>query len=228
MAAFGEVVLCSGIPTQALLSAILGLAGLGSAASLEEPSLPFVSSLILADTFLIIALMIWLMKRRGESPRLLWLGSKPVRQEAFMGILLVPLIFMTVVVLLNAIRLTAPWLHNVPDNPLESLARGGPVNAALFGVVAIVGGGVREELQRAFLLRRFEQHLGGSAVGVLVLSVGFGLGHYLQGWDAAITTGVLGAIWAIVYLRRRSSVAPLVSHAGFNSLEILRVALIGG
>ena len=31
----------------------------------------------------------------------------------------------------------------------------------------------------------------------------------------------------MVYLRRRSSVAPIVSHAGFNSLEVLRVALIG-
>ncbi len=35
----------------------------------------------------------------------------------------------------------------------------------------------------------------------------------------------LGAFWAILYLRRRSSVAPIVSHAGFNALEILRVSL---
>jgi membrane protease YdiL (CAAX protease family) len=42
-----------------------------------------------------------------------------------------------------------------------------------------------------------------------------------------ITTGALGAFWAVVYLRRRSSVAPIISHAGFNSLEILRVAILG-
>jgi membrane protease YdiL (CAAX protease family) len=95
----------------------------------------------------------------------------------------------------------------------------------MFAMVAIVAGGIREELQRAFLLRRFEQHLGGPAVGVLVLSVAFGLAHQLQGWDVGITTGALGAFWAIVYLRRRSSVAPIVSHAGFNTLEILRVTL---
>ena len=97
----------------------------------------------------------------------------------------------------------------------------------MLGVIAIVAGGVREELQRAFLLQRFEQHLGGATVGVVVLSTAFGLGHLLQGWDAVIATGVLGAFWAVVYLRRRSSVAPMVSHAGFNSLEVLRVA-IGG
>jgi hypothetical protein len=34
-------------------------------------------------------------------------------------------------------------------------------------------------------------------------------------------------VWAVIYLRRRSSVAPLVSHAGFNSLEVLRIAIVG-
>lgn len=97
----------------------------------------------------------------------------------------------------------------------------------MLGVIAILAGGVREELQRAFLLRRFEQHLGGPAIGVLVLSTAFGLGHIPQGWDAVIATGLLGVFWAVVYLRRRSSIAPMVSHAGFNSLEVLRLALMG-
>jgi uncharacterized protein len=132
-----------------------------------------------------------------------------------------------VVVLLNALRLWAPWLHNVETNPLEDLASGGAMNAGLFAVVAIFAGGVREELQRAFLLHRFEQYLGGAWLGVVLLSIAFGLGHFVQGWDAAITTGTLGAFWAVIYLRRRSSMAPVVSHAGFNSLEILRVAVMG-
>jgi membrane protease YdiL (CAAX protease family) len=42
-----------------------------------------------------------------------------------------------------------------------------------------------------------------------------------------ITTALLGAFWAAVYLRRRSVIAPVVSHAGFNTLEVLRVALLG-
>ena len=48
-----------------------------------------------------------------------------------------------------------------------------------------------------------------------------------EGWDAAITTGALGAFWAVLYLKRRSAVAPIVSHAGFNTAEILRVLLVG-
>jgi uncharacterized protein len=112
----------------------------------------------------------------------------------------------------------------VPANPLEQLAAS-PGEAALLALVAILAGGVREELQRAFLLRRFEQHLGGAWLGLIVLSAAFGLGHYVQGWDAVIVTGTLGAFWALVYLKRRSSIAPMISHATFNSLEILRVAI---
>jgi membrane protease YdiL (CAAX protease family) len=86
---------------------------------------------------------------------------------------------------------------------------------------------VREELQRVFLLQRFEYHLGGAGVGVVVLSTAFGLGHAVQGWDAVIGTGVLGVVWSLLYLRRRSVLAPMVSHSGFNALEVLRVAIMG-
>jgi membrane protease YdiL (CAAX protease family) len=60
-----------------------------------------------------------------------------------------------------------------------------------------------------------------------VISTAFGLGHLMQGWDAVITTGTLGAFWAWMYMRRRSSIGPIASHAGFNSLEILRLAVLG-
>jgi hypothetical protein len=59
-------------------------------------------------------------------------------------------------------------------------------------VVLVVAGGIREEVQRAFLLRRFEQWLGGPVVGVIVASIGFGAGHIIQGRDVAVVTGCSG------------------------------------
>jgi membrane protease YdiL (CAAX protease family) len=205
---------------------LLGLAGLTALEPSGQLSLPFVVVLSLADTVLLVILMALLTRAHGESVVALWTGRRPVRPEALFGLILVPLVFLSVVVLLNVMRIFAPWLHNVETNPLEQLAAT-PMAAAAFMLVAIFAGGVREELQRAFLLRRFERHLGGTMFGVIVLSLAFGLGHFVQGWDAVIITAVLGAFWAIVYLRRRSSVAPVVSHAGFNALEILRVAAVG-
>ena len=224
--AIAEIILCSSVPTQLALGVLLRLAGMSPLNAEGQLSLAFVLVLSIADTVLLIALMVILTRAQGDTASELWLGRRrPLREIAY-GLLLVPVVFTMVVLLLNGLRFAAPWLHNVTINPLEQLAST-PGQAALFAVVAIFAGGVREELQRAFLLRRFERHLGGALVGVIVLSVGFGLGHIVQGWDAVITTGVLGAFWATVYLRRRSSIAPLVSHSGFNSLEVLRVATFG-
>jgi membrane protease YdiL (CAAX protease family) len=224
--AVAEIILCSSVPTQVTIGALLALAGVGPLDASGELSLSFVLILSLADTVALIALMVALTRSHGESVAALWRGSRPVAREVRVGLVLIPAVFLTVVVLLNVLRLVAPWLHNVPTNPLEQLAAT-PREAAVFAIVAILAGGVREELQRAFLLQRFVRYLGGPAVGVIVLSVAFGAGHYMQGWDAVLVTAVLGAFWAIVYQRRGSVVAPVVNHAGFNSLEVLRVATFG-
>jgi membrane protease YdiL (CAAX protease family) len=189
-------------------------------------SLPFVLYLSIADTVVLITLMVLLARAHGDSVRALWLGDRPVTREALVGALLIPVVFLMVVVVLNLLQLVAPWLHNVPTNPLEQLAAT-PGQAAILAIVVILAGGVREELQRAFLLQRFVRYLGGPAVGVILLSIAFGAGHWMQGWDAVLTTGLLGAVWAVVYLRRGSSVAPIVSHSGFNAFEVLRAAIVG-
>jgi len=222
-----EVLLCSSLPTQIVIGQLLAAIGLDPRTDSGQLSPPFAFALLLIDSVVLTTLMVILTRAHRESPRALWLGDRSIVREFGLGLALVPLVFLIVGLLMTGLMRLVPGLHNVTENPIEQLATGGPHHAAMLGVIAVLAGGVREELQRAFLLRRFEQHLGGPFVGVIVLSIAFGLGHYPQGWDAVIATGVLGAIWAIVYLRRRSSVAPIVSHAGFNSLEVLRVALTG-
>lgn len=218
-----EVLLCSSVPTQLSIGKLMQIAGW----TLDPvPSLSAVVVLSSIDTVVLIAMMVVLTHAHGERVRDLWLGRRRVWTEAGLGLALVIPAFLIVAVVMTLLMKLVPVLHNVPNNPLEELATGGPQEAAMLGVVAVLAGGVREELQRAFLLQRFERHLGGATVGVIVLSTAFGLGHLLQGRDAAITTGVLGAFWAIVYLRRRSSIAPMISHSGFNALEVLRVAII--
>jgi len=226
LVAIAEIVLCSSVPTQLLVGGLLGMAGWLPTDETGQLSLAFVLVLSLTDTLLLIGLMILLTRAHGESVAELWLGRRRVLSEALYGAKLIPVVFFVVIAVLSALRVVAPWLQNVPTNPLEQLA-GTPGQALVFGVVAIFAGGVREEMQRAFLLQRFERHLGGAYIGVVLLSLGFGLGHIVQGWDAVITTALLGAFWALLYLRRRSTIAPLVSHAGFNAVEVLRVAVWG-
>jgi membrane protease YdiL (CAAX protease family) len=223
LVAISEMAVCSGFPTQIVLAILFRGAGLADLTSDGQISLPFVAVVSLADTALLLGLMLWFLQAGGQTGRQLWLGTRPPLGEIARGVLLTPMILAGVGLVLLAIQQWAPQLHSVPINPLEALARRGAMDAAILGVVAVVAGALREELQRAFLIDRFERHVGPAWVGVVVLSALFGLGHVLQGWDATIATGLLGACWAVIYLKRRSILMPLVSHALFNSLEIVRM-----
>jgi len=221
--ALGQIALCSSLPTQLVVAWMLRLTGWPALGTDGALTLGFVVALSLCDTALLIGLMVWLVRSRSESLSALWLGSRPIVREARLGILCLPAVFGIEVALLLAMRAVAPQLHNVDINPFQALAGHSVTDAVLLILVAILAGGFREELQRAFLLDRFERSLGPAWLGVVLLSAAFGLGHLLQGRDAAVATGALGAFWAIVYLRRRSVVAPLVSHALFDSLQVLQI-----
>ena len=222
--AWAEIVLCSGYPTQLSLGLLIQASGLPPIRADGSLSGSFVFALSLLDTVLLLTLIVWLIKRRGERLREVFFGDRPVAPEIGFGFLALPAIVTIVVVLMTAIRVGAPSLHNVPDNPLEGLLDS-QTGLLAFLFVVIVAGGLREELQRAFQLHRFRTDLGSRGMGVLITSLAFGLGHTLQGWDAAILTGALGATWGLMFLTRRSAIAPIVSHSLFNSGELLRAFL---
>jgi membrane protease YdiL (CAAX protease family) len=227
VAAALEVILCSGFPTQIIVLTILST--FGYKARLADGSLSphFVFALTLIDTALLVGLVLFFLRSHRESPRLVFLGERPVGRELLFGVALIPASFFVVVGVLIVVQFVMPSLRNVPHNPLQDLAQT-RVDAIAFALVVMVAGGVREEIQRAFVLRRFEQYLGGGVTGLVIFSMIFGLGHLEQGYDVAIATAVLGAFWGAIYLRRRSILGPMVGHAGFNLAQVVKFVTIGG
>ena len=134
---------------------------------------------------------------------------------------MLPAVFMFVLLVLVGVLRFAPELHNVARNPLEDMLRNRH-DALIFAAVVMIAGGVREEIQRGFIVHRFGQYLGGPGWGIAIYSVFFGLGHIEQGYDAAIATGLLGVLWGLLYVARRSIIAPMVSHAGFNLAQLAK------
>jgi membrane protease YdiL (CAAX protease family) len=222
-AAWVEILLCSGYPSQLLVGQLLVLAGLRPLLPDGDLSGTFVFALSLIDTLVLLSLIVFLLLRRHERPMQVFFGRLRPAGEVAAGFVSLPMVLAIVIALTVGIRRVAPGLHNVPDNPLEGLVGEG-LSLGLFLIVVIVAGGVREELQRAFLLHRF-RNLGMPWMGLAISSVAFGLGHTLQGFDAAVITGVLGAIWGAMYLARGGALASMVSHSLFNSGELLRIFL---
>jgi membrane protease YdiL (CAAX protease family) len=225
VAAALEVILCSGFPTQLVIVTVMSTFGLHMTLGDGRLSAGFVFTLTLADTVLLVALIAFFFRAHRESMRVELFGARTRWRDVMLGIALVPASFFLVVFVLLLLQVTIPALRNVPHNPLADMVKT-RTDAVLFALVAMIGGGVREEIQRGFVLRRFEQYLGGGAVGLLLFSAVFGLGHVEQGRDVALATAVLGAFWGAIYLRRRTVAPAMIGHAGFNLAQIIKFAVL--
>jgi len=216
-----QVIIVCGIPTQLLITGILTTVlppfGLDQAGL----SFGFFAILTLADTILVVLLIHLFLRATGERPADVFVGSRPIRGEVLRGLALVPVVFLGVTGIVLSLRALVPWTHTVAENPFESFL-GSPMKAAVFVVVVVLGGGVREELQRAFVLHRFAQRLGGVRVGLAIFSLTFGALHLGQGVDIAIAVGLLGFLWGVLYVRRRSAVLAMVNHGAFDAVQVVQ------
>jgi membrane protease YdiL (CAAX protease family) len=215
----------SGIPTQVVVTVVLMLGfGLYPYETGDRLSLEFFAMLSFIDTALVALLILLFLTLNGEHSRDVFIGPRSVPREIVRGLLLVPAAFVGVTLIVLTVRAIAPSLQTVPDNPLTQFMRS-PLEAGIFVVVVVLAGGVREELQRTFVLSRFRHMRRGLPVVLVGYSVLFGLLHYDQGWDAAIGVGLLGLFWGVLYLKRRSAIMSMTNHAAFNAVQVIAQAL---
>lgn len=223
-----QVVLACGIPSQilagALLIVLMRVDVTGPELQRRLMSLEFISTMQLIDTALIALMIRVFLEISGEDSRSVFLGRIPLLKETLRGLALVPLIVIGVASLVALLRYAAPWLHTVKESPIQAYMQN-PFDASIFLVVVVLGGGIKEELIRAFVLHRFDQGLGGIRLGLVLFSIMFGLLHFDQGWDVAIAIGVLGLFWGLIYIKRKSAWMNMVSHAGFNAANVAQVMI---
>jgi len=219
-----EILLALGIATDQLALLILSPLGIATDPLRSVKTLAGVTTL---SSCLLLALLGVLLRLRGEAPMPLLLGARRAfRGEVARGLILLPLIFLAVYYLKSVFRHLLPGLYSGEKNVLEELMRG-PGDLVLFLAVALFSGGIREEIQRGFVIRRFEEGLGPARLGAFLYAVFFGFGHLVQGRDEAIIAGILGLLWGLVFAVRRSVVAPMISHGLYDALELIRYYAFG-
>ena len=179
------------------------------------------------NKLLILGGLAVLLRLAGEGGEALGLRRAGWRRQVALGLGIGAVMFLFFNVALTSVL---QGLFPTSSAPRRSVMAffADPANLLVWLPIGILGGGLVEELERIFVITRFERWLGraGLWLGIAASSVVFGLAHLYQGPGAALSTGVSGFVLALVYLRRRAALEPIVAHATADVLAILAATFL--
>lgn len=212
-----EVLLLSGFISGFLAMIPFSLRGGINGPDLKDPQA--LNGFIMLEALIALLLVMLILKMHGQTMESLGLRRERSVPHVLVGLGLVPILFLASVAVSEAFRVHLPRYY-MDRNPLVDTIRT-PRDLTLFLISALFAGGIKEEVQRAFILVRFQRHLGGATLGLVLWSIVFGAGHYIQGLQGAIIAGLFGLMFGITYLVRRNLIAPIVAHAAYDTAALL-------
>jgi uncharacterized protein len=173
----------------------------------------------------LVSLILFFLWRNGENVERVGWSLRHAGREAALGVaLFVPFVFGATLLERGLLRVGL----SRPATPLPSFLQARSAAELLLAVVLVAVVALAEEtIFRGYLMLRFQAVLRGSARAVLLSSVIFSLGHGYEGSVGLVTVGVMGAVFAIIYLWRRSLVAPIVMHFLQDFLSIVLLPFLG-
>lgn len=175
---------------------------------------------LMADTAFMALIIAFFLRQRQERFSDLGFRTRRLGRSVASGLLMVPVLFVITGVGSYVFKTLLPD-YAMSKNPMLEVIQT-PRDLAFFLASGVVGGGVREELQRAFVLTRFQKYLFGAWPGLLLWSAFFGYMHFdLQGLQGAVITGLLGLCFGMVFLAQRNIYGPVVGHAVYNTISLL-------
>jgi membrane protease YdiL (CAAX protease family) len=214
-----EILLVSGIVSSLLISLVFAAIFGRNRLKLIEMDVGFLAAYLMTESAVTFLILWILMKARGETLRELGLCLRKWKPNVFTGILAAPCLIVVSGIVGRAFQLFVPE-YALEKNPMIEMVSS-PRQLTLFILAGIIAGGVKEELQRAFILCRFRRHLGGAGVGLVVWSLAFGVGHYAQGAQGVCAAAILGFVFGVLYLMRGNLVLTITAHAVYNTLTLL-------
>ena len=172
----------------------------------------------------LVCLILFFLWRNGEPlSRIGWTWRHPLR-ELIIGVVCFVPVFPGAV-LLERVLLRAGL--STPATPPSFLKEQGVAEALLAVLLVTVVALAEETIFRGYLLLRFQAVLRSTTAAVLLSSAIFAVGHGYEGSAGLATVGVMGAVFALVYLWRGSLVAPIVMHFLQDFLSIVLLRLLG-
>jgi membrane protease YdiL (CAAX protease family) len=181
-------------------------------------------STILRDLGLVALILFFLWRNREKLTQIGW-TLEGAWKEALIGLLLFAPVFFGTSYLdnfLQSIGLSAP------SQPLPGgLSAVGPGEMVLAFFLVVIVAISEETIFRGYQILRYNGITNSLAFSVLLSALIFSLGHGYEGSSGVVTVGVLGLIYAIIYVWRGSLVAPMVLHFLQDLLAIVLLPLLG-
>lgn len=183
----------------------------------DELDFATVAIAVIVHDLALLALVLFFVWRNGEGFAAIGWSRGHVAREIGVGLALFAPVFFAIAGLERLLRLSG---LSAPDALPSYLVPTPGVEYLLALVFLVVVAIAEETIFRGYLLLRFRT-LTGSRVAALALSVSvFALGHGYQGSAGIVAVGALGLLYALIYLWRRSLVAPTVMHFVQNAIGL--------
>ena len=214
-----EITMVSGLVSSFLASEVLAVIFGRDRLKLTETDAGFLVTFLLLESAVTFFILRIFMKAREETLRALGLRWRHWKKHVLTGFLVVPLLLVINSIIGAAFHAFLPE-YALEKNPLTEMIHS-PRQLVLFIIASIIAGGIKEEMQRAFILRRFRHHLGGAGVGLIVWSLVFGAEHYVQGIQGMCVAAILGFVFGVLYLMRGNLIGPITAHSAYNTLTLL-------
>ncbi|MDA8186692.1 MAG: type II CAAX endopeptidase family protein [Dehalococcoidales bacterium] len=179
---------------------------------------------ILRDLALVSLILLFLWRNGEPIGRIGWTFENGWKDIVLGVVLFIPLFF-GAGLLESAFRAAG---LSAPSTPLPSfLTAKGYSEFILAFVLVVVVALAEETIFRGYLILRFRNIAQSVPAAIILSAVIFSLGHGYEGSAGIATVGLMGVALAIVYVWRRSLVAPIVMHFLQDFIGIVLLPLLG-
>jgi membrane protease YdiL (CAAX protease family) len=180
---------------------------------------------ILRDLALVGLILFFLWRNRERVAAIGW-TLRRWRLDVVLGVVLFPIVFFGAA-WLERILLTIGF--TVPSTPQPLLQPKMDVIHLVLSIVLVTVVALAEEtIFRGYLILRFRALTGGAGWATLFSAVVFSLGHGYEGTAGVVTVGVMGLVFALAYLWRKSLAMPITMHFLQDFLSIVLLPLLLG
>jgi membrane protease YdiL (CAAX protease family) len=174
----------------------------------------------------LVCLIVYLLWRNKEALcRIGWVWKGRAWGETLVGIVLFGLMFLGAGLLEQGLK--AAGVPSPPTQVPRFLSAHGPGQFILAGILVVVVAIAEETIFRGYLILRLNAVTRSTAAAVILSSVIFALGHGYEGTAGVTTVVYMGLVFALVYVWRRSLVAPITMHFLQDFIVIVVLPLSG-